>query len=126
MILVDTSVWINHFRFGEPKLVAALKENRVLMHPFVLGELACGNLKNRKTTLATLEDLPKAPTATDPEALGMIEHRTLMGRGIGYIDVHLLTSTSLAGDALIWTHDKRLAAAASELKLSAFEEEGVS
>lgn len=101
MILVDTSVWINHFRFGEPKLAAALKAQQVLMHTFVFGELACGNLKDRNKTLGMLGDLPKAPTATDPEALEMIERRTLMGRGIGYIDVHLLASTSLAGDALI-------------------------
>ncbi len=126
MILVDTSVWINHLRFGEARLVAALDGEQVLMHPFVLGELACGNLENRDEMLRLLGDLPVAPTATDLEVLGMIERCTLMGRGIGYIDVHLLASTFLAGDARMWTRDKRLAAAASQLNLSAFEEEGVS
>ena len=123
MILVDTSVWIDHLRSGEPSLAAALGGGRVMMHPFVLGELACGNLANRSEVLKLLGDLPAAPTATDPEALDFIERRALMGRGIGYIDVHLLAATALAGDARMWTRDRRLAAAASELAL-AFDEEG--
>ena len=126
MILVDTCVWVNHLRYGDPTLAAALKAGRVLMHAFVLGELACGNLKNRDKTLRLFGDLPVVPTATDLEVLGMIERCALMGRGIGYIDVHLLTSTALAAGARMWTRDKRLAAAASELGLLAFEEEGVS
>ncbi len=126
MILVDTCVWVNHLRYGDPALAGALKSGRVLMHAFVLGKLACGNLKNRDKRLKLLGDLPVVPTATDLEVLGMIERCTLMGRGIGYIDVHLLTSTALAGGARMWTRDKRLAAAAAELGLLAFEEEGVS
>jgi predicted nucleic acid-binding protein len=123
VILVDTSVWIDHLRSGESSLVAALEGGRVMMHPFVLGELACGNLANRNEVLELLGDLPAAPTATDPEALGFIERRALMGRGIGYIDVHLLASTVLSGDARLWTRDRRLAVAATELEL-AFDEEG--
>lgn len=115
MILVDTSVWIDHLREGSPALAEALEHARVLMHPFVLGELACGNLKNRSEVLELLDELPKAPTATDPEALSFIEGRALMGRGIGYLDVHLLVSVLLAGSVRLWTKDKRLAAVAAEL-----------
>ena len=122
MILVDTSVWISHLRAGEPSLAAALEGARVLMHPFVLGELACGNLENRGEVLKLLGDLPAAPTATDPEALNFIERRALMGRGIGYIDVHLLASVALSSDARLWTRDRRLAAAATELQLAFGEE----
>lgn len=122
MILVDTSVWIDHLRSEEPALVEALERGRVLMHPSVLGELACGNLGKRDEVLRLLGDLPAIPVATDEEAMAMIERRALMGRGIGYIDVHLLSSTALAGDALMWTRDRRLAAVATELEL-AFDEE---
>ena len=118
MILVDTSVWVDHLRDGAPALAAALEQGSVLMHPFVLGELACGNLKNRGEVLRLLGDLPAAPLATDPEALDYIERRALMGRGIGYVDVHLLASAVLAGAARLWTRDKRLAAVAADLKLA--------
>ncbi len=123
MILVDTSIWIDHLRSGEPALATALEGGRVLMHPFVLGELACGNLNNRSEVLRLLRDLPMAPTATDPEVLVLIESRALVGRGIGYIDVHLLASTALEGVAWLWTRDRRLAETAAELEL-AFDEEG--
>jgi predicted nucleic acid-binding protein len=93
------------------------------MHPFVLGELACGHLKNREEVLRLLGDLPAAPTATEREALRFIERRALMGRGIGFIDIHLLASAFLAGPARLWTRDKRLAAVAAELKVS-FAEQG--
>ncbi len=93
------------------------------MHPFVLGELACGNLKNRSEALKLLGDLPAAPTATDTEVLDFIERRALMGRGVGYIDVHLLASVALAGDVRLWTRDKNLGSAAKEMEL-AFDEEG--
>lgn len=92
------------------------------MHPYVLGELACGNLKNRREVLRFLGDLPSAPTATEPEILDFIERRALMGRGIGYIDVHLLASIVLEGAARLWTRDRRLNEVAAELDL-AFEEE---
>lgn len=120
VILVDTSVWIDHRRSGESALATAPEGGRVLMHPSVLGELACGNLKNRGEMLAPLKHLPAAPTATDSEALGLIEPRAPMGRGIGYTDVHLLASTDLGDVGRLWTRDSRLAAAASELEL-AFE-----
>ena len=118
MILVDTSVWVDHLRDGAPALAAALDQGSVLMHPFVLGELACGNLKNRGEVLRLLGELPAAPVATDPEALDYIERRALMGRGIGYLDVHLLAAVALAGTARLWTRDKRLAAVAAHLKLA--------
>jgi predicted nucleic acid-binding protein len=118
VILVDTSVWIDHLAGGEPALAAALEGGQVFMHPFVLGELACGNLRNRQQVLELLGKLPAAPTATDAEALQFIERRALMGRGIGYVDVHLLASAALTGGARLWTRDKRLAAAAAELNIA--------
>lgn len=118
MILVDTSVWIDHLRSGETALVAAQEGGQVLMHPFVLGELACGNLKNRGGVLRLLGDLPSAPTATAPEVLGFIERRALMGQGIAYVDVHLLASTVLADGTRLWTRDRRLSAAAVEFDLA--------
>lgn len=117
MILVDTSVWIDHLRKSEAALIAALEAGQVLMHPFVVGELACGNLKNRVELLSLLRDLPSAPVATDAEALGFIDRHELMGRGIGYLDVHLLASVMLAGPVRLWTRDKRLAIVADSLKL---------
>ncbi|MEW6169656.1 MAG: type II toxin-antitoxin system VapC family toxin [Pseudomonadota bacterium] len=117
MVLVDTSVWIDHLRKGDAALVAALEGGRVLMHPFVRGELACGKLSNRAGLLALLHDLPSAPVATDDEALGFIDRHALMGRGIGYIDVHLLASAALAAPTRLWTRDRRLANVAVDLNL---------
>lgn len=123
MILVDTSVWIDHLRRGTPALAAALEDGQVLMHPFVLGELACGNLRNHNEVLRLLGDLPAAPTVTDAEARAFIERRALMGRGIGYIDVHLLASTVLAAPARLWTRDRRLRSVAANFGLD-YEETG--
>ena len=120
MILVDSSVWVAHLRTNESALVELLNTGRVLSHPFVIGELACGNLKNRKAVLSLLQDLPAAPVATDEEALFFIDSHGLMGRGIGYVDTHLLASVSLAGTGLLWTRDKRLNAVAGSMRL-AFE-----
>jgi predicted nucleic acid-binding protein len=117
MVLVDTSVWIDHLRKGDAALAAALEGGRVLMHPFVLGELACGNLNDRAGLLALLRDLPPAPVATDDEALGFIDRHALMGRGIGYIDVHLLASAALAAPTRLWTRDRRLWNVAVDLNL---------
>ena len=117
MILVDTSVWIDHLRRSEPTLVVVLEAGHVLTHPFVVGELACGNLNKRSELLSLLRDLPAAPVATDAEALGIIDHYRLMGLGIGYLDVHLLASAMLADGARLWTRDKRLVAVADRLKL---------
>jgi hypothetical protein len=119
MMLVDTSVWVEHLRHGLPALATALDEGQVLMHPFVLGELACGNLRNRAELLRLLSDLPPAPTVTDCEALAFIEAHQLMGRGIGYIDVHLLAATALAAPATLWTLDKRLGEIAGEMAIVA-------
>ena len=99
MILVDTSVWIDHLHRAEQTLVQALEAGQVLMHPFVVGELACGHLNNRQEVLTLLQALPAAPIASHPEVLGFIERRGLMGRGIGYVDVHLLASVALDGAA---------------------------
>lgn len=118
MIVVDTSVWVDHLRIGLPSLVDALDDGLVLMHPFVFGELACGNLKNRTEVLQLLGDLPAAPTVTDAEARAFIERRSLMGRGIGYVDVHLLAATALAVATRLWTRDRRLLDAAMKLDLA--------
>lgn len=118
MILVDTSVWIDHLRRSDARLSVALENGSVLMHPFVLGEIACGNLTNRDDVLTLLADLPSAPVATDAEALAFIERHKLMGRGIGYIDVHLLASTALRSDARLWTRDRRLGETAASLELA--------
>jgi hypothetical protein len=117
VILVDTSVWVEHLRSGNATLVGELGGGRVLTHPLVIGELACGNLRNRREVLDLLGRLPSAPTATHAEALRFLERRALMGRGIGFVDVHLLASTALAAPARLWTRDRRLAAVATELDL---------
>ncbi len=109
MILVDTSVWIDHFRRGNPTLVAALEREDVLTHPFVIGELACGELKKRREVLDLLAALPAAVVASDEETLNFIERHRLMGNGIGYIDAHLLASVALTEGGRLWTLDKRLA-----------------
>jgi predicted nucleic acid-binding protein len=117
MILVDTSVWMDHFRRAEPRLVAALEREDVLVHPFVVGELACGNLRNRRGILALMRRLPDAPRATDEEALTLIERQSLSGRGIGFVDVHLLASVVLHGTARLWTRDRQLAQVAADLEV---------
>jgi predicted nucleic acid-binding protein len=121
VIVVDTSVWVDHLRKGVPRLAAALDRGDVLMHPFVLGELACGNLRNRREVLRLLGDLPATPMATHAEVLEFIDRRALMGRGMGYVDVHLLAAAALAGSARLWTRDRRLAAAAADLRLAHVE-----
>lgn len=118
MILVDTSVWIDHLRAGENLLAALLNGSQVLTHPFVIGELACENLRNRAAVLDLLKDLPQAATAAHKEALFFIEQNKLMGEGVGYIDAHLLAATALANSARLWTHDRRLAQLAAELNLA--------
>lgn len=118
MILADTSVWVDHLRTGDAELAALLNGSQVLMHPCVLGELACGNLRNRTEVLALLKDLPRAAVATDEEALFFIERHALMGRGIGYVDAHLLAAVTLGGGARLWTRDKRLRTVADALALA--------
>jgi predicted nucleic acid-binding protein len=115
VILVDTSVWVDHLRVGEPMLAALLERTGVLGHVFVRGELACGNLRRRREILDFLDELPQAPVATDREVMDLIERASLMGRGIGYVDAHLLASALLVPGVNLWTHDVRLADVATEL-----------
>ncbi|MEO8381611.1 MAG: PIN domain-containing protein [Acidobacteriota bacterium] len=116
MILVDTSVWVDHLHRGVPAMASLLEDETVLMHPFVIGELACGDIRSRREVLHLLTTLPAAPVASDSEVLTMIERHKLMGRGLGYVDVHLLTSAVLCG-CRIWSLDKHLAAVAAGLKV---------
>ena len=114
MILVDTSVWIDHLRGLDRTLVAHLLDGRVVCHRFVIGELAVGSLRNRSEVLSLLATLPAAPVVSHEEMLAFIDAHALMGLGLGWIDVHLLASARLAGQ-LLWTRDRRLAKAASGL-----------
>lgn len=114
MILVDTSIWVDHLRAGDHDLATALERGLVFTHPFVVGELACGRMRERDEVLGLLRSLPVGPVATDDEALQYIDFHQLMGRGIGFIDVHLLASTALAEGMLLWTRDRRLAEVAAE------------
>jgi predicted nucleic acid-binding protein len=114
MVLVDTSVWIEHLRYGTVGLDTVLDEGSVACHPFIIGELACGNLKNRTEILTLLKNLPVADVANDDEVMKFIEDRQLMGKGLGYIDIHLLMSALLTGIPL-WTVDKRLHELATSL-----------
>ena len=118
MILVDTSVWIHHLRTGDPQLTALLKEDQVLAHPWVIGELALGQLSGRSEILGLLSNLPRATIATEAEVMTLVETRHLFGLGIGYVDAHLLAATLLTRDASLWTRDKRLTAAAADLGIS--------
>ena len=118
MILVDTSVWVDHLRRGDARLSARLEGADVAMHPMVLGELACGNLQERQTLLALWSNLPQLAAATDAEALFFLERNRLWGRGIGYIDVHLLASVSLNAQTRLWTRDRRLRETAKQLELA--------
>ncbi|MDT0263783.1 type II toxin-antitoxin system VapC family toxin [Jatrophihabitans lederbergiae] len=114
MILVDTSVWIDHLRTGEPDLAALLQDGHVLAHPWVTGELALGHLARRSEILGLLGNLPQATAATDVEVLSLIARHQLFGLGIGYVDAHLLAATMLTTGARLWTRDKRLAAVAAQ------------
>jgi predicted nucleic acid-binding protein len=118
MILVDTSVWIEHFRFGNTTLSTALNDSLVATHPFVVGELACGQLKNRARVLSDLAALPEVQTAEHAEVLRLVDDRRLWGKGIGMIDAHLLASALLSGCRL-WTLDRRLDGIATTLGLAA-------
>lgn len=116
MILVDTSIWIDHLRAGDRPLAGLLESGQVLAHPFVIGELALGHLRQRQMIVRWLQDLPPAETATDAEVLTFIERHALAGRGIGYVDAHLLAAARLGGSTL-WTRDARLSGVAESLGL---------
>ena len=115
MILADTSVWVDHLRAGDKALAALLDAGVVLAHPFVIGELALGNLRQPAIVLEALADLPHASVATDAEVLHFIERHALFGRGIGYIDAHLLAAVKLTAGAELWTKDKRLRGVAARM-----------
>lgn len=119
MILVDTSIWVDHLRANDDMLAGLLDTGQVLMHPFVLGELALGHLRQRETVLRDLSNLPRATVATHPEAMHFIERHALFGLGVGLIDVHLLASVRLTDGARIWTRDKHLGGVAGRLRLAA-------
>ncbi len=119
MILVDTSVWIDHLRRRDEVLVELLGEGKVLAHPFVIGELALGSLHQRASILGWLRRLPSASVARDNEVMLLIEQQPLFGLGIGYVDAHLLTAARLTPDTLLWTRDKRLLAVAERLSVAA-------
>ena len=115
MVLVDTSVWVNHLRVGDAALLALLQQAQVCTHPFVLGELALGNLQQTDATFEALQGLPQLTAALDDEVLGLIARRSLAGRGIGYVDAHLITSVILTPGCRFWTQDQRLHQVANEL-----------
>jgi predicted nucleic acid-binding protein len=117
MVLVDTSIWVNHLRSGDIRLEKLLLNDEVVCHPFVIGELACGKIKNRSEILPLLQTLPEAPAIDLAEYLYFIEQNHLSGIGIGFVDVHLLASAKLSGITL-WTNDKKLQSTALELGIS--------
>lgn len=117
MILVDPSVWVDYLRGTDDTLAGMLERTAVMMHPMIIGELACGNLQNREQLLSLWRNLPSIVTATDDEAIYFLEQHRLMGKGIGFIDVHLLAAVALHGDAVLWTRDQRLARLADEMDL---------
>jgi predicted nucleic acid-binding protein len=118
-VLVDTSVWIDHFRRRNAQLAGLLDAAQVWIHPFVIGELACGSLSRRTEVLGLLEALPKVPLVDHQEVLDFITVQRLHGRGLGWVDMHLLASARLA-DLPLWTRDRPLAAAATELSLQPY------
>ena len=115
MVLVDSSVWVGHFHRRNARLADLLDAGEVLMHSLVIGELACGNLTARRTTLELLHLLPKAVEASAGEVLALIERGRLAGTGLGIVDAHLLAAARLS-DATLWTHDKALERAAERLR----------
>ena len=115
MILVDTSVWIDHLRHGDAELAKLLNAGRVLTHRFIIGELSLGRLQNRDAVLSTLQNLSQATFASDSEVLNFIGSNALFGTGIGYIDAHLLAATKLTPGTILWTRDKRLLAESTRL-----------
>ena len=115
MILVDTSIWIDHLRRGDEKLVELLNQGQVLCHPFVVGELALGSLRNRTSILDAMRNLPVAVVATNDEVMSFIDQNKLFGQGIGFVDAHLLASVRLSPAARLWTRDKRLLAVSLRL-----------
>jgi predicted nucleic acid-binding protein len=119
VILVDTSIWIDHLRAGDPALAELLYAGQVLVHPFIIGELALGSLRHRDPVLDGLQNLPQATVASDREVLHFIDRHALFGLGIGYIDAHLLAAARLTAGVALWSRDKRLSGVADRLGLAA-------
>ena len=117
MVLVDTSIWVEHLRNGNRQLERLLTDAEVICHSFIIGELACGNINNRNEILPLLKSLPLTPMLEFDEFLFFIDENQLMGIGIGFVDVHILASAKLAG-TLLWTADKKLNSAAIELSIN--------
>ena len=121
MILIDTSVWIGHLRSGDRALARLLNSGQALAHPFVIAELALGNLRQRQLIRDTLGDLPRTKVASDEEVLHFISRHMLFEWGIGYVDTHLLAAARLTAGTTLWTRDKRLHAVADRLALAAIQ-----
>ena len=121
MILVDTSVWVDHLQRGNAQLAEQLGKGQVLAHPFVLGEMALGSLQQRAKVLDAMQNLPMAAVASSDEVLAFIATHALHSMGIGYVDAHLLASSRLSPAARLWTLDKRLQAAAHDMRLATFQ-----
>jgi predicted nucleic acid-binding protein len=119
LILADTAIWVDHLHHGDDRMAALLDAGYVVMHPYIIGEIALGNLRNRAGILDRLRLLPMTTAATDEEVLGFIERHRLFGAGVGYVDVHLLASTLLTAGARLWTRDRRLKEAAERLDIAA-------
>ena len=123
MILVDTSVWVDHLQRGNAQLAEQLSKGQVLAHPFVLGELALGSLQQRAEVLDAMQNLPMAAVASNDEVLAFISTHALYCMGIGYVDAHLLASSRLSPAARLWTLDKRLQTAAHHMRMATFQPE---
>ena len=117
MHLIDTSVWIQHLRYGDERLKATLEENRAMCHDWVIGELACGHLQQRKATIGLLDQLPKAPLVSSSELIFFVDEHQLFGFGLGLVDLQLLAACRIA-ECGLWTNDKALISAAKKLKIS--------
>ena len=118
MILIDSSVWIDHIRSEIAHVEHLLDERQVLMHPMVIGELACGNLRDRDTLLAKFRQMPRPPELSHNDVLQFIEDNRVMGLGIGFVDAHILASTAKAEDCQLWTNDRRLRDVADRLNVA--------
>jgi predicted nucleic acid-binding protein len=120
VILVDTSIWVDHFRYGDADLRKIIEDDRLLCHPFVVGELALGSLRERDALITFLSSQREAVIATHAEVMTVIERHSIFSMGIGYTDAHLLTSTLLDRKSSLWTRDRRLAAAAQKVGASVY------
>jgi predicted nucleic acid-binding protein len=118
-LLADSAIWIDHIRKPNEDLARALRARRILAHPFVIGELALGSIKDRETVVASLHALPQAARARDAEVMDLVERQRLFGTGIGWVDAHLLASALLTPETQLWTRDRRLREAAERLGVAA-------